>query len=109
VAQWQNVTVGDIILIKDQEYAPADIILINSSHSSNECFVKTTGLDGECTLKHKVGISNIAQIYKENKLIGKMKLGMPNNNLTYFDGTLLINETPYNLSLEQFICRVRIL
>lgn len=47
----QALRVGDIITILPNQYIPADILLI-----SLECFVETSQLDGETTLKAKVPI-----------------------------------------------------
>jgi magnesium-transporting ATPase (P-type) len=40
-------------LVEEGEYLPADLVLLASSAENGECFVQTSSLDGERTLKHK--------------------------------------------------------
>ena len=51
--KWADLKCGDIILVKEDEYFPADTILLESSSKNDECFVQTSSLDGERALKHK--------------------------------------------------------
>ena len=50
---WEKVKVGDIVKIKDGEYFPCDLLLIQSSLAKNIAYVETKNLDGETNLKHK--------------------------------------------------------
>ena len=45
--------VGDIIQIKENEYFPCDMLLVNSSGHKGQCYVETKNLDGETNLKAK--------------------------------------------------------
>lgn len=51
--KWADVKCGDILLIEEGEYFPADAVLLISSAENDECFVQTSSLDGERALKHK--------------------------------------------------------
>jgi len=42
-----------VVKIKQNEFFPADIILLNSSASKGICYIETKNLDGETNLKHK--------------------------------------------------------
>ncbi len=44
---------GNIVRIRENEYFPADIILLRSSDAKGICSVETKNLDGETNLKHK--------------------------------------------------------
>ena len=61
---WSEVQVGNILLIKDQEIFPSDIILLASSLETGMCYIETSSLDGEKGLKAKqvvketIGIKN---------------------------------------------------
>jgi len=52
---WQNIRVGDIILLSADENVPADIVILSTSEEENECYVETKNLDGETTLKRRTG------------------------------------------------------
>lgn len=44
--------VGDVVLIKEDETFPCDLILLSTSREDGTCFVTTASLDGESS--HKV-------------------------------------------------------
>lgn len=44
--QWQDVKVGMVIKVLDDEDIPADIMLLQCPNAANVCFIKTTNLDG---------------------------------------------------------------
>ena len=43
--------VGNVILVRDDELFPADLMCLYSNLAENVCFIKTTNLDGETNLK----------------------------------------------------------
>ena len=59
---WSEIQVGNIVLIRDLEPFPADIILLASSLESGMCYIETSSLDGEKGLKAK-------QVIKETELV----------------------------------------
>lgn len=50
---WTDVRVGDVIVVRDNELFPADLMCLYSSLEEKVCFIKTTNLDGETNLKIK--------------------------------------------------------
>lgn len=50
--KWRDVKVGDVIMVKESEYLPVDLIILRTS-ADNVCFIETKNLDGETNLKHK--------------------------------------------------------
>jgi len=94
---------GEIIILYENKSIPADMILIDSCFSEGTCYVETSSLDGEKTLKLK--ISNkytqgfISNDIKSNKNIekfiqngnyyfgGYIKINTPNSDLNYINGT----------------------
>lgn len=48
---WKKLEVGDIVLLKEDDQIPADIIVLSSSDPEGVCFVETKNLDGETNLK----------------------------------------------------------
>lgn len=50
---FEDIKVGDILELKDEEFLPADCILLWSENSSGKSYVSTPALDGEAALKPK--------------------------------------------------------
>mmetsp|Transcript_33556 Transcript_33556/g.84499 ORF Transcript_33556/g.84499 Transcript_33556/m.84499 type:complete len:1400 (-) Transcript_33556:257-4456(-) len=49
--RWEDVKVGDIVKVEDNELIPADLLCLNVALPDGVCFIKTTNLDGESNLK----------------------------------------------------------
>lgn len=52
---WKDVRVGDIVRLKNNDYIPADILVLSTSEPDCMCYVETKNLDGETNLKIKRG------------------------------------------------------
>ena len=50
----KTLRVGEIILVYENHIIPADMILIDTGFGEGTCYVETSSLDGEKTLKLKV-------------------------------------------------------
>ncbi|MFH4984487.1 hypothetical protein AB6A40_011196, partial [Gnathostoma spinigerum] len=48
---WKHLIVGDFVHLSADETIPADLLLVRSSDSRGICFVETSNLDGETSLK----------------------------------------------------------
>lgn len=44
--EWQEVLVGDICRVTENNLFPADLILLVSEHSDGNAFIETASLDG---------------------------------------------------------------
>ena len=106
----ETIKVGEIILIKEGENVPCDIILIDSNLNDGLCYVETSNLDGEKNLKNKLcniltyGLFcekkhvNFEKIFTTNKIIKKnisisgfVQCDLPNIDLNKIDGNVTIN------------------
>ena len=124
---------GEIILVYENNNIPADMILIDSGFSEGICYVETSSLDGEKTLKLKVankytqgfisndinlnrGIEKFAQPgnYSFN---GFIKINAPNIDLNYINGTMntlfkkegCTIEEDINISTNEFLLKGSVL
>ena len=64
LVQTQDLKVGDLVMVKDEEFFPADIILICSSDAKGKAYVNTMNLDGESNLKEKNCVVDTKEIIK---------------------------------------------
>lgn len=53
----QHVQVGDVVMTKQNEFFPADILLLQSSSPKGVAYIETANLDGETNLKVRKGIT----------------------------------------------------
>lgn len=51
--KWRDIRVGQIIKVRENEYFPCDMLLLNTSLPKGLCYIETKNLDGETNLKHK--------------------------------------------------------
>ena len=48
---WKKLEVGDVVLLRENDQVPADMVVLSSSDADGQCFVETKNLDGETNLK----------------------------------------------------------
>lgn len=51
--RWGDIKVGDFVRTQQDEFFPADMIVVHSTEDEGVCFVETKNLDGETNLKNK--------------------------------------------------------
>lgn len=44
--RWQDVCVGDIAVLRNGDFVPADVVLLASSEPLGMCYIETSSLDG---------------------------------------------------------------
>ncbi|KAG7092955.1 hypothetical protein E1B28_009257 [Marasmius oreades] len=59
---WEDVRVGDIVKIYDNESIPADVLICSTSEEENEAYVETKNLDGETNLKSRRAVPSLVHL-----------------------------------------------
>ena len=65
---WKDVKVGDIIVVRNQEFFPADVVLLTSSSKGGSCYIETSNIDGETNLKIRSSVPKISSWLQAGKL-----------------------------------------
>lgn len=111
----KNLKVGDVVKLYKGKRIPADMILLQTSESTGESFIKTDQLDGETDWKLRIA-NNITQNLSINQIINSISLivELPSKSIHTFNGKLvhqqnvnsgsaspLDNNTTYPLTIDQ--------
>ncbi|KAJ1870683.1 phospholipid transporting ATPase [Coemansia sp. RSA 990] len=91
--EWRHIHVGDIVLLRDGDAVPADLLLLNSSDEDSECFVETKNLDGETNLKSKHAPAATTHLASPQQLAHFrciIEAEPPNTNLYSFKGAIQV-------------------
>ncbi|WVR04281.1 hypothetical protein IAU60_001281 [Kwoniella sp. DSM 27419] len=59
---WEDVKVGDIVKIYDNEQFPADIVICSTSEEEDVAYIETKNLDGETNLKSRNGVPGLSHL-----------------------------------------------
>lgn len=107
--EWREVKVGDVLRVKENEYFPADLVLITTQDEKGICYVETKNLDGETNLKHKSALQTLQNLYYSEDQLSTLACTItcdpPNNKIYKFQGKITINDTAYSLDQEQMLLR----
>ena len=110
----KDVTVGDVLLIQEDEFFPADLILLASSTEEASCLIKTSSLDGESAPKMKKvpkgldwQIPSGGETFNPSELlsVGKATIEGPSSNLYSLEGKIEIAKKTYKLTAEQMLLK----
>ncbi|KAI0266442.1 phospholipid-translocating P-type ATPase [Gloeopeniophorella convolvens] len=88
---WKKLEVGDIVLLRDNEQVPADIIVLSTSDSDGLCYLETKNLDGETNLKPRKAINATSHILSEEDVERSafiLDSEPPHPNLYLYNGVL---------------------
>ena len=79
------IKIGNIIKVKKDEMIPADLLIIKTSLSNGFCYMQTSNLDGETTLKPREAIYLTHQGLKLKKPLTFSKLLSPKDDNCYIE------------------------
>lgn len=86
----QEIHVGDIIWLRENEEVPCDLVLLGTSEPQGICYVETAALDGETDLKTRVVPLPCVGLMSDllHKIKGLVECPGPDNDIRRFDGNL---------------------
>lgn len=89
---WQDVRVGDIIHLSNNETIPADILLLRTSSPHGVCYIDTCDLDGETNLKLREvvrGFIDKQPLFTPSKFTSRVEVDLPTTKIFKFNGALI--------------------
>ncbi|KAL3324076.1 hypothetical protein AABB24_038316 [Solanum stoloniferum] len=88
--QAQDVCVGNIVWLRENDEVPCDLVLIGTSDPQGLCYVETAALDGETDLKARVVASACMGIDSEllHKIKGVIECPVPDKDIRRFDANM---------------------
>ena len=104
----EDIKVGDILKIDENESFPADLVMIANSQPKGIAFVNTMNLDGETNLKEKEIAGHVLKLQGENdlnELKAEFYVDLPNSSLVKWNCNLKIAEKKEPLSMKQLLLR----
>jgi phospholipid-translocating ATPase len=65
---WKKLEVGDVVLLRENEQVPADIVVLSTSDPDGVCYLETKNLDGETNLKPRRAVNATSRILSEEDI-----------------------------------------
>lgn len=88
---WKKLEVGDVVLLRDNEQVPADIVILSTSDPDGLCYLETKNLDGETNLKPRKALNATSSILSEEDIERSafvLDSEPPHPNLYLYNGVL---------------------
>lgn len=119
VKTWKDVKLGNVIKIYENQFFPADVILLNTQKSKNVdvendgiCYIESKNLDGETSLKYKQCHKEVASYYfneeKIKEIRGKIDCEQPNEFIYQFNAKIYLpigDHSSITIDKNNFILR----
>ncbi|SCW01885.1 LAFE_0E09428g1_1 [Lachancea fermentati] len=113
--QWRDLKVGDFVALTQDDWVPADLLILTCDGENSECFVETMALDGETNLKNKQPLPEVNKVMQTaaglTNFKAKVTVEDPNIDLYNFEGNVEIPEEKkkYMIGSDNVIYRGSIL
>ncbi|KAJ2198379.1 hypothetical protein GGH18_001020, partial [Coemansia sp. RSA 530] len=111
--RWENVQVGDLLMICKDDWIPADCVVVASTGFDGTCFVETAALDGETTLKQKQALEATNSAVQTAEQLAAFDaftyVEQASPELYSFEGFMEIDGTRHPLTPNQLLLRGSVL
>lgn len=100
--RWCDLHVGSMVVVRQNEYVPADLVLLSTSHEEGHVYIETANLDGETNLKTKMAPNQSFKLVGQHETMEQAALAasaldmyceceLPNEFLYTFAGNITVN------------------
>lgn len=107
--KWQDLKVGDVVLLERDDAVPADLVLLKASGAEGIAHIETKSLDGETNLKSKKPLDVVAKRCTNEFSIACLEADFvvedPNLDLYKFDGRLSLAGETVPLTSNEVVYR----
>ncbi|KAJ6564618.1 hypothetical protein B0H19DRAFT_1141557 [Mycena capillaripes] len=97
---WKKLEVGDLVLLRDNEQVPADIIVLATSDPDGNCYLETKNLDGETNLKLRKSLGATRGMSCSEEEVQRARFVLdsepPSQNLYLYHGVLRYRDFSVN-------------
>ena len=106
-----EIVVGDIALVKEDEMFSADLMLLSSSNEGGFCFIQTSSLDGEKNLKKRSRPKDLEKYILNTRepahlaFIAECVSENPNAELYAYTGKMQIHSSNISLTANQLLLK----
>ena len=111
--KWQDVRVGDIVRLKRDDGAPADLVILHTQGTEETAYIETMALDGETNLKSKQASPPLAKCCRNTEEIARCNAHLvvedPNLDLYSFEGKITVGGETLPLTNSEIIYRGSVL
>lgn len=110
--EWKNLKAGQVVMVREEEEFPADLVILTSSEENADCKIQTANLDGERNLKTKQASNETIELFEGTTLHPgvhlKLSVNPPDARLDYFRGKVSANRKKLPVDKKQLLLRVRL-
>ncbi|KAK5103027.1 drs2 neo1 protein [Lithohypha guttulata] len=107
--KWQDLNVGDVVLLKRDDPVPADIVLLQTAGTEGTALIETKSLDGETSLKTRKPLEIVSQNCIGEDAIVRLEADFvvedPNLDLYKFDGRVSAAGQNFPLTSNEVVYR----
>jgi len=92
--RWEDLRVGDLVIVRDRQALPADAVLLTSSAPNGVAYVDTANIDGETNLKLREPPAEVAHALGANedaRVVGTVSFEPPSRHIHTFNGAIRLD------------------